>query len=90
MMKKKQLNLRVNQLLVQIHRGFLTDQQSKEISDSEVLANVPENKGTQVYHAGGDTSEARVSPFTFRWVKQRVKKDNQVTAFSLLKEAGFK
>jgi len=90
-MKKQLVNLQVEKLLLEIHRGFLTEEQSDGLSDAEVLANVPENKGTILNHPGqGDTSEARVSPFTFRWVKQRVKKNNQVTAYSLLTEAGFK
>ena len=76
---------------MQIHRGFLTDLQNDELSDEEILANVPDNKGTQVYHPGDrDTSESRVSPFTYRWVKQHIKRDPTATSYSLLKIAGIK
>ncbi len=81
-------------LLIQIHRGFLTKEVSDSLSDSEILANVPENKGTYKAQATidpeEDRREARVSPFTHRWVKQRVKANPNVTAEELLKSAGFK
>ena len=90
-MKKHLLNQRTKQLLIQIHRGFLTDLQTDGLSDEEILENVPDNKGTKACHPGDrDTSEARVSPFTYRWVKQHIKRDPTATSYSLLKIAGFK
>jgi len=88
-MKKQILKDRVSQLLLQIHRGFLTEDQSNGATDQEILTNVPVNKGTYI-DQGNDNKEARVSPFTYRWVKQRVKKDPTVTAYALLESAGFK
>lgn len=88
-MKKQLLKQKTLTLLVQIHKGFLTKEQASEVTDDEVLANVPDNKGTYI-HRPDDSKEARVSPFTFRWVKQRVKDNPDVTAEELLKSAGFK
>ena len=88
-MKKQKLNSLVTSLLLQIHRGFLTKEESDSLSDSEILANVPENKGTFLSRKD-DSRESRVSPFTYRWVKQRVKVDPTVTAEELLKSAGFR
>lgn len=89
-MKKHLLKQKTLKLLVLIHRGFLTKEQSDQLTDSEVLSNVPENRGTYMDHVNDETREARVSPFTFRWVKQKVKANPDVTAEELLKSAGFK
>lgn len=75
--------------MVQIHRGFLSDEVSKDLSDQEVLANVPDNKGSVINRPDG-TQESRVSPFTYRWVKKHVKSKPSVTAYELLVLAGFK
>jgi len=88
-MKKHLLKQKTLTLLVLIHRGFLTKEQSAELTDEQVLENVPENQGTYIYRPD-DSSEARVSAFTYRWVKQRVKQNPDVTAEELLKSAGFK
>lgn len=88
-MKKQQLKQKVLKILLEIHRGFLTKEQSDQVTDEEVLANIPQHKITYI-HRPNDTSEARVSPFTYRWVKQRVKKDPTVSSEVLLREAGFK
>lgn len=88
-MKKQLLKKKTLSLLVEIHKGFLTKEEAAKVSDEEVLQNVPKNQGTFI-HRADDTKEARVSAFTERWVRQRVKKDPDVTAEELLKSAGFK
>ena len=89
MNKKQKLKLRVTQILVQIHRGFLTDEQSNSLTDEQVIANVPVNGVTP--KALENEEHIMVNkPFTYRWVKIRVKKDPTVTAFDMLVEAGFR
>lgn len=79
----------VNELLVQIHRGFLSKKDSDSLSDSQVLANIPESGLTKKYLPTGEQIIVN-KPFTKRWVSIRVKKNPNVTAYDLLKEAGFK
>ncbi len=89
-MKNKDIKHRVNQLLVQIHRGFLSPQDSGKLSDQEILSNVPENKTTYKALRNHEYErEARCTPFSYRWVQRQVKKRPTITAYDMLMKAGF-
>jgi hypothetical protein len=88
-MKKSIFKVRVNTILLQIHRGFMPDG-SEDYTDKEILANIPDNGLSPKYNPGGDTTSLVSKPFTYKWVSKRLKKDPTVTSFSLLVEAGFK
>ena len=86
-MNKQQFNKRVNELLLTIHRGFLTER-GAGISDEEVLSNVPSD-GLSTKRYDDDNSRLVNKPFTKRWVKINLKKNNKVTALELLQSVGF-
>ena len=60
-----------------------------EVTDAEVLANIPTGL-TPKENPGGDTTSLVSKPFTYKWVKKRIKKNPNVTAYDMLVEAGFK
>lgn len=87
-MKTKHLKARAKQILVQIHRGFLTKEDSEKLTDSQILDSVPKHSLSPKYK--GDSSHLVTSPFTFKWVMNALKKDSTVTSYDLLVLAGFK
>lgn len=87
-MKNKQLKGRVNQLLVQIHRAFLSDK-GEEYTDQQVLDNIPEDHLVPK-HIQDDNTITVNGAFTYRWVYKHLKKDPSLTAYDLLLKAGFK
>lgn len=87
-MKKNKFKARVNEILIQIHRGFMPDE--ADVSDQEILANIPANGLSAKENPGGDTQSLVSKPFTYKWVAKRLKKDPKCTAYDMLVEAGFK
>lgn len=84
----KQHKARCKQILVQIHRGFLSPEESAKVTDEEVFKNIPPNSLSPKRLANG--SEILVSsPFTYKWVMKRLKKNPKATAYDMLVEAGF-
>ena len=83
---KRFLNQRVEDILLIIHRGFLDD--GDKYSDEEILANVPRD-GTTWKVLGNDERILVNKPFTYRQVRNAVKKDWAVKASDILKAAGF-
>lgn len=84
---------KTQKILIQIHRGFLSKEQSDSVSDDEVLAYVPENKGSyKSFDRIGDDpyEEARITPFSYKWVAKQLKRDPNLTAYDMLIGAGFK
>lgn len=86
-MNKRAFKARVTQILIQIHKGFMPE--GTEVTDEEVLANIPKGL-TPKENPDGITNSLVAKPFTYKWVAKRLKKDPTVTAYSLLVEAGFK
>ena len=86
-MKQKHVKARINQILIQIHRGFLSPEENDMLSDNEVLDNVP--SGHSWENIGEFERRIRCSAFTFRWVKNHLKKDHTMTAYDMLVVAGF-
>lgn len=78
---------RINQLLLQIHRGFLPE--GSEVSDEEILSNLPPDGLTSKLLPNGHSILVQ-KPFTRRWVTRKVKKNPHVTAYELLVAEGFK
>ena len=89
MSKKQEFKARVNQLLVEIHRGFLGDF-GDEMSDKEVLAAVPAGGLTPKPNPDEETSSLVSKPFTYKWVAKQVKKNPIITSYDMLVAAGFK
>lgn len=87
-MNKQQFNKRVNELLLTIHRGFLPER-GAGVTDEEVLSNVPPDGLSTKRYGDEDTSRLVNKPFTKRWVKINLKKNNNITALDLLQSVGF-
>lgn len=88
------LKKRVQEILIQIHRGFLTEAASAELSNKEILEMVPPNSRSPV-PAGHPSLESddrvmKLTPFTEKWVRKQLKKDPTMTAYDMLVNAGFK
>lgn len=95
MSKKQKMKQKVQSILIQIHRGFLTQEQSDGLSDDEILKHVPDNKGSfERFERVGDEDsphlEARTTPFSYKWVKIKLKNNPEMTAYDMLVLAGFK
>jgi hypothetical protein len=87
-MNKQALKARTLEILVQIHRGFLTDVQSGELTDADVLQHIPAN-GTSWEQLNEDDRRIRLKPFTERWVRKQLKRNPNLTAYDMLVKAGF-
>ncbi len=90
-MNKQQFNKRVNEILIQLHRGFLTEEVAKELTDRELLAMVQPDGVTMTPVPGNDDERrATLTPFTRKWVRKSLKKYPTITAYDLLVSTGFK
>ena len=89
-MNKRDIKQKVQKILIQIHRGFLTEEVSKTVTDAEILSYVPPNSTSSVpvEHDSEDMIR-KLTPFTEKWVRKQVKKNPDVTALEMLKSAGF-
>lgn len=82
-MNKQELKRKVIVILLQLHRGFLTEEVSDTLTDKEILAMLPPNG---VSRSG---TGMKLTPFTEKWVRKQVKKNPDITSLEMLKSVGF-
>jgi len=92
-MNKQKVRQRTKEILIEIHRGFLTEEASATLTDLEILSMVPPNRHSiiPVGHKSLDLPEQRnaLTPFTEKWVRKQVKGNLDITSLEVLKACGF-
>lgn len=90
-MNKQKVNERTKAILLSIHRGFLTEEASANLTDEEILGMIPPNS-TNPVPASLDSEDRvrKLTPFTEKWVRKQVKRNINITALEILIACGFK